>query len=151
MACPVEWRIKLKSLILAVLGFFFLSFQFPKDHGFHKESQLEWCYFVGEVVSDQGRKFGYELSFFRAKISEATELYPVHFAISDLDQNKHHTSQSISRSQLGIVSWKDGKLVSGDYQFTSISPTRFSIHAKPRDSSGLALNLELRSERPILS
>jgi predicted secreted hydrolase len=41
------------------------SFSFPLDHGPHDEYQTEWWYYTGNLSSADGRKFGYQLTFFR--------------------------------------------------------------------------------------
>ena len=41
------------------------AYVFPRDHGSHKQFGLEWWYFTGHLSSESGRRFGYELTFFR--------------------------------------------------------------------------------------
>lgn len=71
----------------------------PKDHASHPEFRTEWWYFVGHLESDDGKKFGFELVFFRQRTetakwhgfpvrSMANPLYMSHFAITDLEQDK---------------------------------------------------------------
>ena len=40
-------------------------FSFPADHAAHPEYRTEWWYFTGNLLTDQARHFGYELTFFR--------------------------------------------------------------------------------------
>ena len=40
-------------------------FEFPRDHGAHPEYRQEWWYFTGNLQSDVGERFGFELTFFR--------------------------------------------------------------------------------------
>ena len=41
------------------------EFTFPADHGPHPEYRNEWWYVTGNLDSDSGRRFGFELTFFR--------------------------------------------------------------------------------------
>ena len=43
--------------------------KFPEDHGPHPDFQTEWWYFVGNLDTDDGRHFGYELTFFRRALT----------------------------------------------------------------------------------
>jgi len=40
------------------------QFLFPSDHGAHNPYRTEWWYFTGNLENPDGRKFGYELTFF---------------------------------------------------------------------------------------
>jgi predicted secreted hydrolase len=71
-------------------------FKWPRDHASHPGYQTEWWYFTGHVTTTSGRRFGYELTFFRFGLRPGDpppaareskwrghELYPAHFAITD--------------------------------------------------------------------
>ena len=47
---------------LAVPGY---EYAFPRDHGAHPDFKLEWWYYTGHLDAEDGRSFGYELTFFR--------------------------------------------------------------------------------------
>ena len=44
-------------------------FQFPEDHGPHREFRSEWWYYTGNVATDGGRRFAFQLTFFRFALS----------------------------------------------------------------------------------
>ncbi|TGK82189.1 carotenoid 1,2-hydratase [Leptospira noumeaensis] len=141
---------KIKILVLSLC---FFHFSFPKDHSFHSDYGLEWCYFVGFVESTSGNSYGYELSFFRLKFSDAeewnAELFPVHFAISDFSSKKHHTSQTIKRTIGDLAGYTDKTIYSGGYHLKIISKDRFHISAESK-SKDLSLDLELIGNGKIL-
>jgi predicted secreted hydrolase len=67
---------------------------FPRDHGSHEQFQTEWWYFTGHLSGTNGRRFGYELTFFRRGIDSPDawsnpspwamrHLYFAHFALTD--------------------------------------------------------------------
>src|SRR5512143_2142391 len=41
------------------------AFRFPYDNGPHPEFRHEWWYFTGNLRGTGGRRFGYQLNFFR--------------------------------------------------------------------------------------
>ena len=72
------------------------TWSFPRDHGRHDGFKTEWWYFTGNLrEKSTGRRFGYQLTFFRsAFVPHATtrpspwamsDLYFAHAAISDID------------------------------------------------------------------
>src|SRR5437870_893122 len=44
------------------------EYAFPRDHGTHDEYKTEWWYYTGHFTATDGRRFGFELTFFRAGI-----------------------------------------------------------------------------------
>src|SRR6266511_5979489 len=44
------------------------EFSFPRDHGTHDEYRTEWWYYTGHLRSDDGRTYGFELTFFRVGV-----------------------------------------------------------------------------------
>src|SRR4030095_8207035 len=44
------------------------TFEFPRDHFAHQDFKTEWWYFTGNVRDESGRRFGYQLTFFRQGI-----------------------------------------------------------------------------------
>src|SRR5437764_15167292 len=71
------------------------EFDFPRDHGAHEEYKTEWWYYTGHLRTDDGRRYGFELTFFRVGVIPPGEelqsrwdlhnLGLAHFAISDID------------------------------------------------------------------
>ena len=41
------------------------QFAFPRDHGSHPEFKIEWWYVTGHLWAEQGRRFGFQATFFR--------------------------------------------------------------------------------------
>ncbi|EMY77465.1 hydroxyneurosporene synthase CrtC [Leptospira weilii serovar Ranarum str. ICFT] len=118
-------------------------FVFPKDHSFHPKHKVEWCYFVGVLQSSEGKKYGYELSFFKGNFGKNREVFPVHFAISDLENKKHNISQTIERKLGGMAGYDSEQIFSGDFVLKIEGKTKFHLIAKPKNTSGLSLDLFL--------
>src|SRR4051812_50154438 len=71
------------------------EWSFPRDHGRHDGFKTEWWYFTGNLREQStGRRFGYQLTFFRSAMLPApttrpsgwamNNLYFAHAAISDV-------------------------------------------------------------------
>ena len=84
------------------------EFLFPPDHGPHNPYRSEWWYFTGNLKDPQGRKFGYELTFFRfalkAQMMESksawrnNQLYMAHLTLTDVKKNRFYTNERYSRA-----------------------------------------------------
>ena len=68
------------------------QFVFPRDHASHPEFKLEWWYYTGNLETATGRRFGYQVTFFRVGVDSAPEnpsawavrdLFMAHLAVSD--------------------------------------------------------------------
>ncbi len=97
------------------------AFSFPRDHGNHPDYLIEWWYFTGNLQSQEGSAYGYELTFFRRgienKVAEENpshwavrDLYLAHFAISDLSNKGFFYDEKISREAIGKAGAKIGKM-----------------------------------------
>jgi predicted secreted hydrolase len=84
-----------------------LPFSFPADHGPHPDFQVEWWYYTGNLTGEDGRHFGYQLTFFRrALVADVPErnshlatrdVYMAHFALSDASGERFYAFERFSR------------------------------------------------------
>jgi predicted secreted hydrolase len=84
------------------------AFSFPADHGAHPTFRTEWWYFTGNLQTDDGSRFGYELTFFRRGLSpqavkrssawSSNEIYMAHFAVTDGKGRQFYNYQRFSRA-----------------------------------------------------
>lgn len=93
--------------------------QFPQDHGPHFDYQTEWWYYTGNLQTEDGRRFGYQLTFFRRGITPGdvntrdsdwatNQIYFAHFAITDAasgvhSNNTHNESEIFERGAAGLA------------------------------------------------
>lgn len=107
-----------KLVALLLLAVFAIArtpyhFTFPRDHFAHDAYRTEWWYFTGHLRARDGRRFGYELTFFRAGLVpharrivagtsdwHAAQLYPAHFAITDENAKRFTFYETIAREAL---------------------------------------------------
>jgi predicted secreted hydrolase len=85
-------------------------FQFPGDHGAHPEARLEWWYYTGHLSSRAGRRYGFELTFFRIGIEGERDVDLAHFAISDIDGKTFHFWERVHRPFPGVAGTRQGRL-----------------------------------------
>src|SRR5262249_27413579 len=82
----------------------------PADHVSHPDYKLEWWYYTGNLDTREGRRFGYQLTFFRVganrqPTSESRwairDLHMAHFAVSDLANRGFHPFDRLQREGTG--------------------------------------------------
>ena len=88
-------------------------FQFPADHGPHPEFRTEWWYYTGNLATAAGRRFGFQLTFFRSALAprmphrESTwatrQAWLAHFTVSDIAGGTFHSFERWSRGALGLA------------------------------------------------
>ena len=92
--------------------------EFPKDHGPHPGYRTEWWYYTGNLHSQSGGRYGFQLTFFRRQISppgaakywpqqssawRTQQIYLAHAAITDISQKKHIQAEQVSREALNMA------------------------------------------------
>jgi predicted secreted hydrolase len=88
-------------------------YEFPKDHAAHPEFRTEWWYYTGHLITVKGRKFGFQLTFFRHALRPPSTqsqsrwalhtLYFAHFAITDEKDNNYRFQEKVSRGALDVA------------------------------------------------
>lgn len=88
------------------------KFQFPRDHGSHLEFATEWWYYTGHLRAVDGRRFGYQLTWFRTALAPTIhrqsawavrDIYFAHFALTDEAGRRFFFSDRIERGNLGLA------------------------------------------------
>lgn len=88
------------------------EFAFPRDHFAHPEFELEWWYYTGNLSTADGRRFGFELTFFRNAVDrdepatsvwDVEQLYLAHFAISDIEGQRFYKAERLNRAGPGLA------------------------------------------------
>jgi predicted secreted hydrolase len=80
---------------------------FPADHYSHPDFKTEWWYYTGHLEIEGGKRYGYQVTFFRFGLRDRqndlkekplfSELYMAHFGLSDIDAKKFHYRERINR------------------------------------------------------
>ncbi|RMF97920.1 MAG: carotenoid 1,2-hydratase [Gammaproteobacteria bacterium] len=85
--------------------------ELPRDHGPHPDYRTEWWYFTGHLDAAGGRRFGFQLTFFRhalfplapASADSRNQLYFAHFALTDVSRGDHRAVERFARPYAGIA------------------------------------------------
>lgn len=122
------------------------KFQFPRDHGAHPQFATEWWYYTGHLRSEDGRRFGYQMTWFRTALTPKVtrksawatrDIIFCHFALTDERGQRFHFSDRIGRGGLGVSGADSGaklpRIWSGDWTLQFSGKTgekqRFSASA----------------------
>ena len=132
------------------------QWSFPRDHGAHPEFRTEWWYFTGNLKDKDGRRYGYQLTFFRQGLAykpsqpdnpwSIRDVYLAHFAIVDETSGKFWHYDHASRSGPGLAGAKIGSMDVWTLGW-SAKMTDNIIHLKARKDE-MALELELSPRKP---
>jgi predicted secreted hydrolase len=87
-------------------------YQFPRDHFEHEDFRTEWWYYTGNVKDRSGRRFGFELVFFREGERHAPggksawdiqQLYLAHAALTDSSGKRFRYEERLNRRGPGLA------------------------------------------------
>ena len=134
-------------------------YEFPRDHGIHPEFKTEWWYFTGNVNDASGRRFGYQLTFFRQGIRHPEErdaaisrfvvgdLKFAHFTITDVAGREFRFQQKTSRGAFGESGFGDGERIAWIDAWSLRRSADDVFHLVAEMPQG-ALDLRVRSSKP---
>jgi predicted secreted hydrolase len=86
------------------------EFQFPRAHASHPDYKLEWWYYTGNLTAEDGRRFGYQLTFFRLGVEwqpqhpsrwAVRDLFAAHLAVTEIDGQQFHFADKLNRAGIG--------------------------------------------------
>lgn len=153
------WSKLIAAFLIALSPY---TFRFPRDHFAHDGYRTEWWYFTGHVRSADGHEFGYELTFFRIGLEPrashwapsqtkwyAYQLYPAHFAITDVTNRNFTYAETLARDALGqgAASERALRVVANGWSLTGDDSERPVMHLHAVDG-GDALDLTVHSQKP---
>src|SRR5262247_2247787 len=129
----------------------------PADHYSHPGFKIEWWYYTGHLESESGKRYGYQVTFFRFGLRERqqdmknkpplfTDLYMAQFAGSDIDRKKFLFRERLNRGYEGkagaatdrYLVWNEDWKVEGDLK----------AHLIQMNDRGTRLSLRLSSLKP---
>ena len=131
------------------------DWSFPEDFGPHPDYQTEWWYYTGNLESEEGERFGYQLTIFRRALlpevdraeresTWATEqIYMGHFAVSDVSGEEHYAFERFVRGAAGLAGAQSEpyQVWLENWQVEEIAEGQYRLMAE-QDSVALDLVLE---------
>ncbi|HEY4641421.1 MAG TPA: lipocalin-like domain-containing protein [Thermoanaerobaculia bacterium] len=131
------------------------QFEFPRDHGTHDSYKTEWWYYTGHLRTDDGHRYGFELTFFRVGLDteektnpwELRQLALAHFAISDIDGRDFRYYEKLNRVSPFTANEAEGKLdlFNEGWRATTLPDGSWRIVARGDKD---AIDLVLRTRKP---
>jgi predicted secreted hydrolase len=137
------------------------QFVFPRDHGPHPEYATEWWYYTGNLDADDGRHFGFQLTFFRSALAPTapqrasdwatTNIYMAHFAITDVAGNTFHAFDRFSRGAAGLAGATGDpyRVWLEDWNAEGSGPAGMTMRLHAAQDE-VALDLALATDRPVV-
>ena len=127
------------------------TLEFPRDHGSHPDYRIEWWYYTGNLLAADGRRFGYQVTFFRVGVDPAPanpsrwsvrDLYMAHLAVTDVESGRLLTAERLARAGVGWSGARVGTLEvwNGDWRADLAGDTH-QVQALDR-TFGVDLRLE---------
>ncbi len=138
------------------------KFEWPRDHAAHPDFKTEWWYFTGNLRASDGRRFGYQVTFFRQGVRapgarDATrsrfvvdDLKFGHFTIMDVKAGEFHFSQQLQRGAFGEAGFGDLQKKErlawlGDWSLALADDGAIQVRAI---EGGRSIELRLESTKP---
>lgn len=134
------------------------KWDFPRDHGSHSAFRTEWLYFTGNLTETSGKRFGYQLTFFRQGVVlkaqnpsnpwSIRDLYLAHFTLTDVSTGLFWYAERLSRKGPGLAGAAEDRM---DVWLLNWSATmkNETIYIEARHQK-MELSLELTPRKPIV-
>lgn len=134
---------------------------FPRDHGAHDDARVEWWYVTGHLSDAEGRRSGFQLTFFRTGLVDEPkgartsafaprDLHLAHFARTDVDGKTFRYAERTHRDGPGGASARTTHLdvANEDWRLTELGGKLY-LRANDRvDGVEETLTLILTPEKP---
>lgn len=128
----------------------------PADHASHPDYRIEWWYYTGNVDAADGRRFGYQLTFFRIGVDPAPvnpsrwtvrDLFMAHLAVTDVNGRAYHFTDRMNRAGPGWAgaSTDSYRVWNDDWEARLAPPHTHRLHASVKD---FGVDLALDETRP---
>ena len=138
------------------------KFEWPRDHTAHADFKTEWWYFTGNLRAADGRRFGYQVTFFRQGVrapgarATAQSRFVVddmkfgHFTVTDVKAGQFHFSQQLLRGAFGEAGFGDLKNDQrlawlGEWSLGMKDDGAMQLHAS---EGARSLDLQMESTKP---
>jgi predicted secreted hydrolase len=117
----------------------------PADHVSHPDYKIEWWYYTGNLDTREGRRFGYQVTFFRVGVNRTPpnasrwavrDLHMAHFAVSDLADGRFHVFDRLQREGAGWAGAATDRYAVWNGTWAVRANPDGSHHLQARDRSG---------------
>ncbi len=134
------------------------QWSFPRDHGSHPAFRTEWWYFTGNLHDDEGRHYGYQLTFFRQGLRPVVpdpenswsvrDIYFAHFTVTDIGNKQFQVAERISRAGPGLAGASEAEMNVWILDWSAVMVN--SVITLNAEDNGMCLKLELSPRKPLV-
>jgi len=136
-----------------------VPFRFPEDHGPHPEFRTEWWYLTGNLESEGGRPFGFQLTFFRNALAptpagrdsawDTNQLWMAHFGLTDITRGRHLAGERFARGAAGMAGGESDpfRVWLGDWSLEGELGDAFPMNLQA-SQDGAAIQLRIEPLKP---
>ena len=137
------------------------TFAFPADHGPHPGFQIEWWYFTGNLEDAAGRRFGYQLTFFRSALARelpkresrwaARDAWMAHFALTDVAGGAFQAFERFERGALDLAGARAEPFAvwTGAWRADGLESSTFPVRLRAEQGE-IAVDLTLEPDKPLV-
>lgn len=134
---------------------------FPADHGPHPEFRDEWWYITGNLDGPEGRRFGFQITFFRHGLAARAvarashwavrDVHMAHFTLTDVAHGRFRAFERRARGALGLAGAGLGpfRVWLDDWRLEAPEGDDWPWRLNLREQ-GYALALTLASAKPMV-
>ncbi|MFN8481798.1 MAG: lipocalin-like domain-containing protein [Anaerolineae bacterium] len=134
------------------------QFTFPQDHGPHPEFRTEWWYYTGNLESQAGERFGYQLTFFRQALAPEApdrasdwgtrQVYMAHFVVTKAPDG-FVSRERFSRGAAGLAGAQADpyRVWLETWEAAEVAPGVTRLRAA---DGPIAIDLTLRDGKPVV-
>ena len=128
----------------------------PADHASHPDYKIEWWYYTGNLDAADGRRFGYQLTFFRIGVDAlplnpsrwaVRDLFMTHLAVTDVNGRRYQFTERMNRSGPGWAGAATDvyRVWNEDWQATLGAD---GAHRLTAAGKGFGVDMQLAERRP---
>jgi len=128
-------------------------FVFPRDHGSHPEFRTEWWYVTGHLDAKDGRRFGFQVTFFRQARREdgkTLHLHLAHAALLDAKTGKFVHEERLNREGWDAESSETTLAVRNGNWSLKLDELTQRMHIAATVKGEVLLQLELEPVKPLV-
>jgi predicted secreted hydrolase len=128
-------------------------FVFPRDHGSHPEFRTEWWYVTGHLDAKGGRRFGFQVTFFRQARREdgkTLHLHLAHAALLDAQSGRFVHEERLNREGWDAESSETTLAVRNGNWSLKLDEATQHLHIAATVKSEVLMQLELEAVKPLV-
>ena len=137
---------------------------FPDDYGPHPGYKTEWWYYTGNLGTEDGRHFGYELTIFRFALAPSDsaaperasawatdQLFMAHFGLTDVAAEDFYAFERFSRGALGLAGAQAApyRVWLEDWSMEGGAGDPFPMRLRAAED-GVAMDITLEAAKPLV-